>query len=236
MGESSAALYALQQIDTRIAEVERELEALDDGTALKAQLEELKASVQSQEAQLHELEKELLDTDLQMKSFEEKKADCERRMYSGAVSNPKELSDMQREVETLGHSISNIEDKALALMDQSEENKGAAADARRAAEEAEQHLAQVVKTFEREGARCRDELADLAARRRRAVPAAPAQALKKYEDLRPRKGNLAIVLSSGGICEGCHVSLAIDLMRDLKRSDQIQVCDHCGRILHLAEE
>ena len=159
MGETAAALYALQQIDTRVAEVERQLAALDDGTLLRANLEELKATAESQAVELHEFEKELLDTELRMKSFEEKKGGFERRMYSGQVSNPKELGDMQREVEMLGRSVSDLEDKALTLLDQVEERKATGAEAQRTAEEVEQRLSQVVERFEREGSRGRAELA-----------------------------------------------------------------------------
>ena len=235
MGETSAVLYALQEIDTRIAELERELAGLDDGTALRAELEELKATTESQAAELHGLEKELLDTELRMKSFEEKKSDFERRMYSGQVTNPKELGDMQREVEMLKHSISDLEDKALTLLDQVEERKGTSAEARQASDDAAKRLVEVVARFERESARCRAELEELAARREPAAAAAPREALKRYEALRPRKANTAIVLAVGGVCQACHVSLATDLVRELKRSNDLRFCDNCGRILHLPE-
>jgi predicted nucleic acid-binding Zn-ribbon protein len=217
LGETAAALYALQQIDTRIAEVERQLAALDDGTLLRTNLEELQATEERQAAELHELEKELLDAELRMKSFEEKKGGFEGRMYSGQVSNPKELGDMQRE-------------------DQIEERRTSSAEARRAAEDVRQDLSQVVERFERESTRCRGELAELAERRAAAEAAVSPEALKRYEDLRPRKANLAVVLASGGVCQGCHVALATDLVRELKRGNEIHVCDNCGRVLHLPEE
>jgi len=235
LGETAAALYALQQLDTRIAELERQLAALDDGSALRAELEQMRAQSESQAVELRGLEKELLDTELKMKSFEEKKAGFERKMYSGQVSNPKELGDMQREVEMLRRSISDLEDKALTFIDQVEERRRTHAGARRALEEGEQRLAQVTERFERENARCRGELDEASSRRAAAAAIVPREALKRYEDLLPRKGNLAIVEASGGICHGCHVSLATDLARDLRRSNELRYCDTCGRILHLPE-
>jgi len=235
LGETTAALYALQQLDSRIAEVERQLAALDDGSALRAELEPLKAAAEAQANELHALEKELLDIELRMKSFVEKKKDFERRMYSGLVSNPKELGDMQREVQMLSHSISDLEDKALGLMDRAEECRRAGAETRRNTDDAVQRLAQVVEIFERESARLRAELSDLGARRQAAAAAAPSDALKRYEDLRARKGNLALVLASGGVCQGCHMSLATDLVRELKKGNQLRLCDSCGRILHLPD-
>jgi predicted nucleic acid-binding Zn-ribbon protein len=236
LGETAAALYALQQIDTRIAQVERALAALDDGTALQAELQDLQTSAESEAAALHSLEQQLLDAELQVKSFEEKKAGYEGRMYSGAVSNPKELADMQREVDMLKRSIGGLEDKALDLMDQVESHRASAAEARAAAERTRQRLAEVLDTFQRESVRCRSELDGLATRREQAVAAVPSEALRRYEELRQRKGNLAVAVASGGLCQACHVSLPTDLVRELKRSNQIQVCDNCGRILHLADE
>jgi len=88
-------LYQLQQIDTEIREKKQRLSEV-----LKAQREpgELIATRRRAEAAAAELQKwqaTHTDLNLELSSLNNKAKNSERRLYSGKVTNPKELADLQ---------------------------------------------------------------------------------------------------------------------------------------------
>jgi len=226
-----ATLYEVQKIDTRIHELEREREALDSGAELGAQVEALRAQAQQAHEELRKLETELRDTELQMKSREAKKKDFEDKLYSGRVRNPKELDDMQREVQMLGEQIDKLEDKALNMMEDLEQRRSAAADQDSSRRDQEARLAQLQAHYASENTRIADELSALESQRAGLTSAIPPELLRRYDDIRSKRGNLGIVKMTSEICPGCRIAISLDITRQLKRGARV-FCESCGRLLY----
>ncbi|UCH33097.1 MAG: hypothetical protein JSV65_10905 [Armatimonadota bacterium] len=235
MSNDLATLYEVQQIDTRIHELEREREALDSGAELRTQVEAVRTQVQTAHEELRAMEAELRDTELQIKTREAKKKDFEDKMYSGRVRNPKELEDMQREVEMLGGQVDKAEDKGLELMEQTEQRRAALSEQEAALAEQERDLAQVESHYDSESARIAEEISGLEARRASVVAAVPADLLRRYDELRTRRNNLALVKLTSEVCPGCRIAISLDTMRQLKRGERTVFCESCGRILYWEE-
>jgi predicted nucleic acid-binding Zn-ribbon protein len=198
---------------------------------LRAQVEAMSAQVQTARDELRHLEGELRDAELQMKTREAKKKDFEDKMYSGRVRNPKEIDDMQREVQMLGGQIDKLEDKALGLMDEVEQRRAALAASDSALKEQEARLAALDERYNTESARISDEIAGLESQRAAVASAVPADLLRRYDDLRTKRGNVAIVKVTSEICPGCRIALSVDTMRQLKRGARVS-CDSCARMLY----
>jgi hypothetical protein len=221
----------LQQIDTRLHDLERERDALDSGAELRARVEVARAEMQAAGDALRAMETELRDTELQIKTHEAKKKDFEDRLYSGRVRNPKEIDDMQREVKMLGEHVDRLVDKALNLMERIEPRRAAAARMESELREQEAELARVASSYESETARIAAEMAALNAQRAQLVPGVPADLLRRYDELRARRANLGIVMVAAETCPGCRIALSVDTMRQLKRGARV-FCESCGRILY----
>ncbi|MCJ7752657.1 MAG: hypothetical protein MUQ65_16465, partial [Armatimonadetes bacterium] len=123
MNEALGILCKVQETDTEIARRQQALDALDAGT----QLEEEIGGLESELAELREkqaaTDQENLDSELELKSLQEKKERFQGELYSGAVSNPRQLSDLNQEVEMLGREIRKIEDRMLELMETMESQR-----------------------------------------------------------------------------------------------------------------
>src|SRR3990170_4512484 len=113
-------LYALQRMDTRLATLRRALDALDPGKSLEALLEQVRSAEEVTATQLRETQARLRDLELSLSSTAEKTKKLEQDLYSGRIGNPKELSAMQEDVAVLGRQRQRIEDKMLALMEDTE--------------------------------------------------------------------------------------------------------------------
>lgn len=231
MPNDLATLYELQQIDTRIHDLEREREALDSGAELRAQAEAMRAQVQTAHDELRRLEVELRDSELQMKTREAKKKDFEDKMYSGRVRNPKEIDDMQREVQMLSGQIDKLEDKALGLMDEVEQRRATLAESESALRQQEAQLAAVDARYNSDSARISAEIAGLESQRTAVGSSIPPDLLRRYDELRTKRGNVAVVKVTSEICPGCRIALSIDTMRQLKRGARVS-CDSCARMLY----
>ena len=60
----------------------------------------------------------------------------------------------------------------------------------------------------------------------------PAQILGHYDRLRAR-GKKGLAAVTNQVCAGCHMRLPLAVIMTLKRGQDMQVCDNCGRYLYL---
>src|SRR3989442_12357173 len=118
MNATLSALYALQQVDSSLALAMRQYQALDPGRAEQAAAETARTMYDRMLRTLHETEGDLKDSELELQTVEKKKKDFETKLYSGKVSNPKELQSMQEEIEALGRQRGRLDDRILTLMAQ----------------------------------------------------------------------------------------------------------------------
>jgi predicted nucleic acid-binding Zn-ribbon protein len=152
------------------------------------------------------------------------------RLYSGLVTNPKELEDLQKEIESLGRRLAILEDELLEAMI--------------AVEEAESNQVTVVETLNRVEAewketssRCKEEQSKLlehigeqAAERKQITPLIHPRTMIAFEDAKRRSGEVAVVALKNGRCRGCLVGVSVH-QRKSADEGQMVICDSCGRIL-----
>ena len=155
----------------------------------------------------------------------------EKRLYDGSVGLPKELAGIQREVASLRSRLSDIEDAELALLDRQEEaeaSRGAAAASlareEAAAEEKRERLGGVI-------ARLEGEIAGTGEARDACRAKLAAPLLAQYEDLRRRKGGVAVTHLRAGVCSGCRVSVPPAARKRALDPEAPALCPNCERIL-----
>lgn len=231
------ALLVVQRHDTAIDQLRHRRAGLAERSALASLEAEIAgvaaraAVVQDQRDELARREKALED---EIAVIEAKVADLDRRLYSGTVANPRELQAIQADIDSLKRRASELEDRAIALLEEREPFDAELADleARRAelesrAEELRARLAAAEAAIDAELA------AETAARAEAAAAVGPAL-LARYEELRTRLGGIgAARLEPGGRCSGCNLQLpAVEVAR-IKREppEAVVSCDRCGRIL-----
>ena len=153
------------------------------------------------------------------------------------MNSPRELENLQSEIESLLRRQSDLEDVELDVMERLD-----AAQTRLAAAAAER--GQIATDASAITAR-RDialaEIGELAgkasARRAEVVAEEPADLIDLYEQLRVRHGVGAAALRRGQ-CQGCHLSLnTVDLNAiRAAAADDVLRCEECRRILVRTDE
>jgi predicted nucleic acid-binding Zn-ribbon protein len=233
MDERLNALYELQKIDLELAKLQKMRGALDDGSAKKEEVAASRRSADEAEKLLRDAASEMQDKDLNLKSVEAKRKTFKERLYAGKVTNPKELSSMEKEIEQLGRQKDTLEERILELMDVIEELKKESAAARAVLESKEKEHEAIVQKYNQDLTELTAKTKALIAEREKAAAAADPALLKRYETMRTRLGILVISKVEDGYCSACRTSIPGADLRDLKTGKEIITCENCGRILYL---
>ncbi len=232
MKDNLAALYTLQQLDTALDTIKRQMTELDPGRAERAIYETAKQEHTETETHLHQLQATIRDAELEQKSVEAKRIHEETRLYSGTVRNPKELQALQEEVEMLGRQRGRLDEKLLEFMDVLETTKSAETDKKRTLKTAAIALKARQEEYKQQAEVLTTQGKEVFLQRKQAVTPIPANLLNQYETIRTNKGGLAIAgLIEGDACEGCRMKISGSQLVQVREATQIIFCDNCRRIL-----
>ena len=227
-------LLDLQSEDTAIRRLETRRAGLPEAQRLaevNESLAELEADLAIATKQSAEIVREQSRLEGEIKLLEEKTAREEQRMFSGSVSNPKELSALQAEVESLKRRRSELEDSLLEVMVQSE---SATATTQRLTEERDETAArsrELGVTVESLTGEIDSRLEQHRSARARTEPGIPSDVLELYDQIRASKGGVGAAALVDGTCEGCHTQLPNKEVERLRAESGLQRCDNCRRIL-----
>jgi len=226
-------LYELQRLDSRLMQLERTLASLDDGSRLRALAEEARAAADAAAAELKAKQARLRALELEVQTVGDRSRKLERDLYSGRVTNPKELTGMQEDLQALGRQRRRIEDEMLALMEETEQGAKDVArlEAQRQAREREleDHLAR----YQAHTRTLHDQIAAVRSEREARAAAVDPDLLRRYERLRERKEGLAVAAVLQGVCEGCHVAIPEGRVAEVLDGERLFTCEECGRILYV---
>jgi hypothetical protein len=230
------ALLELQDYDTRIDQELHRKAHLPE----RAQVAELGAASALEEsartslASVHDVvATHQAEAERELKATEDRIVQVNKRLYGGTVSASRELQAMANDVVGLRRRASELEDRALGLMEEREplDKQLGEYDARLAElSQRRQELSQQLQAAE---ADVDASLSVLRAQRQEAAGAIGPQLLARYERLRERLGGVAVARLTGGRCDGCHLSLSameLDRIRH-EAAGSLEYCEQCGRIL-----
>jgi predicted nucleic acid-binding Zn-ribbon protein len=76
----------------------------------------------------------------------------------------------------------------------------------------------------------------LASQRESLIEGISTRLLRAYERMREsRLKSSAVVPVVNGVCQGCYMVVTKSVIMELKKSDELVLCEHCGRILFLSD-
>ena len=224
-------LYQLQDIDL---ELESNEQALNQ---IASQLGESQALVRAQteftQAHQHveELKRQQHSAEWEINDLVDKLTAAEKKLYSGTITNPKELTSLQHEVDGLKARRDQLEDETLRIMAQVELATASVASIRSELKrlEAEWHNQQQQLSTDME--QLKTTLSDLKHKRQQLSANIDPSAVEFYHELKKQKGT-AVAKIEQGICCGCRISLSTAELQQARSGSLVQ-CSSCGRILFL---
>ncbi len=230
------ALLGLQEHDTTIDQLvhrRRTLPARAELDGAMAELTKLEQQATEVDAVRHELLRAQQRLEDDIATISAKAAQHDKTLYSGTVSNPRELQAMQEEIESLKRRIGQLEDQELELMEQIEPLDADLARLGTERQALDDRAGSLRVAIAEDEVAIDDNLATVRSERDGLVAQVEPDLLAEYDQLRTHAGGIAIARIVGGSCGGCHLSLSAVEVARLKRLpvDEIAHCEECGRLL-----
>jgi hypothetical protein len=169
----------------------------------------------------------------ELASIEAKIGEVDKRLYSGAVTVPRELQAMEADVASLKRHRADIEDNVLEAMQDREPLDDEVASLEQQSAALQQEAEQLRQTIAAQTGDIDAELAKELEARTAAAVAIPEDLLSQYERLRAKQDGIGAARLVGGRCGGCHLTLPATELDRLRHEepDTVVLCDQCGRIL-----
>lgn len=225
------ALHQVQEIELAIIEHARKIKDINARLADDEEIRRLQARFEAAQSALADIAKRVRGMESQIETVVTKRQAAETRLYSGKVKNPKELQDMQREVESLTRRRAELDDELLLLMmareeaDQAFQQSEADLKDRRGKREAEE------RGLRKDKADLTEKAEGLMAKRKQSLKGIQAAALKTYSGLRRAKSNRPVAVLKDKACGACGIEQNGAIIAAIHRDEHLVKCRHCGRIL-----
>jgi predicted nucleic acid-binding Zn-ribbon protein len=225
-----APLRALQNIDTAIQALEKELDAFPkaleaarlDEAAIDAKHTAAKEALEAVQKRRRSLEQEIEASEATVRKYETKKLDVKTNEEFRAINN-QIAHEKSRQ--------SDIEDQVLLCFDEEASCKEREKTLQGELEAVKKATAAREADIKQRSDEDRKRLEELRGRRGEAAAAVEPRLLSRYENTRSRKGGLAVVAIVRGSCGGCYTQQPLQVVNEIRKQDALIACEFCGRFM-----
>ncbi|GGT93585.1 hypothetical protein GCM10010289_12050 [Streptomyces violascens] len=168
-----------------------------------------------------------------MDQVRQRAARDQQRLDSGAVSSPKDLESLQREIASLAKRQGDLEDVVLEVMERRESAQERAAELTERVSSVQAKADDATARRDAALAELDTEAASVTKEREIVAGSVPADLLKLYDKLREQQGGVGAARLYQRRCEGCRLELNITEVNEVKAAapDAVLRCENCRRIL-----
>src|SRR3954471_6074856 len=225
-----ALALRLQAVDRKIASLEAEIATLPKHVGeIERKLESHTRQLEKDKAALtaNGRDRRQLEGDIQVQGQKISKL----RDQSLQAKTNEQYRAFQNEINYAEGEIRKVEDRILDLMERSEALEKNVAASEIELKKQSQHVGAEKKIAHDRTALDQKQLAQVTAERKAIVGEMTPNFYATYERIRKKTKNTPISDATDGRCEAWRISLRPQLFQDLRRGDQILLCESCGRIL-----
>lgn len=225
-------LYQLQEIDLELKSKEQVLRQIASQLGESQALVRMRNKLELERQHSEELKRQQHSLEWEIDDLVTKLTTAEEKLYGGRISNPKELTSLQHEVDGLKVRRNQLEDELLEIMDQVEVATLSVATLSNELKTMETEWDSQQQRLSAEMEQLKTTLSNLGHKWELLSAKFDSQAVELYQKLKKQKGE-AIAKVEQGVCQGCRISLTTIEMQRARSSSLVQ-CSSCGRILFVA--
>ncbi|MDP6416318.1 MAG: hypothetical protein QGG54_15020 [Gammaproteobacteria bacterium] len=230
---TAATLYILQQIDSRLDRHEQRMSELDVAIGDDSVVRVARAALDNVEAESQAARRAYQIIQEEIDTVDRKRISGEKRLYSGTVTNTKELQDLQDEGVALKRRIVALEDRQLEAMIAQEDAEMAAARTRDEFEKVRTEWMQEQADLSVENEDHVAESARLKDERDAALIGVSAGAKHSYDAARHHRGGVAVALLKDNICTACGMAPSAARIQHARSGSELVKCGNCMRIIYV---
>ena len=154
------------------------------------------------------------------------------RAQQGQIKSNDQYRALEREIREQQGRIRELEERQIALMEESEPLKGVVAEREKALKQDEDSVQVDIKALDERLKNIQSEVDEARKNREGMTDGIDSNWLSRYTRIFNNKGDYALVPVDNGTCGGCHMKIPPQLVQDAKRGDSMVSCSYCGRLLY----
>jgi len=234
--EVQLRLLDLAQHDLHISQLthkRRNLPVAQQAAEIRDRLHRTSSELIAAETIVTDLTREQSRADADVEQVRERSRKDQELLDSGSINDPKQLQNLQRELQSLARRQSELEDVELEVMERVEGAAAAVRSLTQQRDELQQELDAVDILVTQELNDIDAELAKEEAERVALATGLPGELVTLYEKIRADQGGVGAARFHRGRCEGCQMELPPTEREALQQAppDAIIRCEECRRIL-----
>lgn len=227
-------LIALQTTDSRIRQLEAELNAIPQRRAdIEKEFDQRAFEFKAIETRLNEARNKRRQLDTELSETRAKAEKAERDLMSS--TNSKAYEAAIREVDSAKKHISQLETQILETMETSEQAEKDISQHEPEVAKLRAEMEEKLKSFEEQVRVMTEELSQRRRERESLLATIPKPMSTLYNRISTRiRDGVAVAEARNGSCTACFMSLRPQVMAEIRRGQEIIQCDNCNRILFYA--
>ncbi len=225
-------LYELQELDNEIEHTRLTLDMKNRQLGNRETLDKAAAELAAEQQNLEELKKQRRAAEADVADVISKINEANKQLYGGRVTNPKELSNLQHEVNSLNTLKDQLETKTIGIIETLEDAEKKTAGLNTAYQNLEAQWRQEQEQVAKDIQILTNALAVSLENRREAAGKIDPPTLGLYDRIRKQKRQ-AVAKVEQGICKACRLSLSASALQKARGGHPVQ-CGTCGRILFIS--
>jgi len=154
----------------------------------------------------------------------------EKKLFSGTVTSSKELENYQNEIKILKQKNSGMEDEILEIMIEMDEKIDKVKQFKAERDRAESKVSLIKSEINERVEVLKNILEGLKKRKDSVTLRIPQDYLKKYGELKNKKGGIAVAVIRDNFCNVCNMEIPVSAAEEIVDMDSVYSCPLCGRM------
>ncbi|WP_106968242.1 zinc ribbon domain-containing protein [Streptomyces canus] len=229
-------LLDVQALDVRLQQLTHKRRSLPEHAEIESltkdatQLRDLLVAAQTEES---DTAREQTKAEQDVDQVRQRAARDQQRLDSGAVTSPKDLENLQRELTSLAKRQGDLEDVVLEVMERLESAQERVAELTGRVSSVQSKIEDATARRDAAFETLDGEIASVTKEREVIAASVPADLLKLYEKLREQQGGIGAAKLYQRTCQGCRQELSITDFNEVRAAapDTVVRCENCRRIL-----
>ncbi len=236
MQEVIQALLSLQELDTEIFRLQRELRRLPQEHARR------RAQIQASTSRRDEIKRKVMELKVRVKEIDDETNSARQRMRkveheaSNSRSDVALLAAYQHQIRTLRKEIGTAEEEGVGLLEQVDAAQIEQDKIQAEIDSLESEFTEFSENVRKETDAAQEALDRLKQERKsRMASSIPAESLGLYDRLIQSREGIALAEIDGRVCQACFMEVPPNLSVRVARAVQLAQCPSCDRILYLRQ-
>ncbi|MEU0965103.1 C4-type zinc ribbon domain-containing protein [Streptomyces sp. NPDC005917] len=229
-------LLDVQALDVRLQQLAHKRKSLPEHAEIESltkdltQLRDLLVAAQTEES---DTAREQTKAEQDVDQVRQRAARDQQRLDSGAVTSPKDLENLQKEIASLAKRQGDLEDVVLEVMERRESAQERIAELTERVGAVQGRIDEATGRRDAASEEINAEAATVTKEREVIAGSVPADLLKLYDKLREQQGGIGAAKLYARSCQGCRQELAITELSEIRAAapDTVVRCENCRRIL-----